>query len=332
MSPTTEIARPETKPALSQLDQLKRFTKVVADTGDFATLKEYSPQDATTNPSLILKAAQMPGYKSLVEQALADNRKTGAGGEALLGQTMDDLLVLFGVEILKVVPGRVSTETDADLSFDTKGLIAKARRFIAMYQDRGISRERVLIKLASTWEGIRAAEVLQREGINCNMTLLFSLPQAVACAEAKARLISPFVGRILDWYKAKAGKDFAPTEDPGVLSVKEIYAYYKKFGHDTEVMGASFRNKGEILELAGCDLLTISPPLLAELKSSSEPVERKLDAAKARDTQLEKLELDEKKFRWLVNENAMATEKTAEGIRLFNADALKLKKYIAERL
>src|SRR2546427_3286908 len=332
MSSVVELEKKQTQQTVNQLHQLKQFTRVVADTGDFATLKDYAPQDATTNPSLILKAAQMPDYKSLVEEAIADNRKSSATGKALLSQTVDDLLVLFGVEILKVVPGRVSTETDASLSFDTEALINKAHRFISLYAEHGISRERILIKIASTWEGIRAAEVLQKEGINCNMTLLFSLTQAVACAQAKAKLISPFVGRILDWHKAKTGKDFSPAEDPGVLSVKEIYAYYKKFGHDTEVMGASFRNKGEILELAGCDLLTISPPLLAELKSSSEPVERKLDAARARDTQLEELELDEKKFRWLVNENAMATEKTAEGIRLFNADALKLKKYIAERL
>jgi transaldolase len=241
------------------------------------------------------------------------------------------LLVQFGVEILKIVPGRVSTETDADLSFDTPGLIAKAHRLIALYQANGIPRERILIKIASTWEGIRAAEVLQQEGINCNMTLLFSLAQAVACAEAKAKLISPFVGRILDWYKRSTGKDYAPAEDPGVLSVKEIYAYYKKFGHTTEVMGASFRNKGEILELAGCDLLTISPQLLGELKNSNEPVERKLTPAVARESKIERLELDEKRFRWLLNENAMATEKTAEGIRLFNADALKLQDYIAAR-
>ncbi len=331
MSTTVTIDKPETTRALNQLEQLKRLTKVVADTGDFATLKEYAPQDATTNPSLILKAAQMPGYKNLVEKAIADNRKSGVTGDALLGRIMDDLLVLFGVEILKIVPGRVSTETDADLSFDTNGLIDKAHQFISLYQKQGIGRERVLIKIASTWEGSRAAEALQREGINCNMTLLFSLPQAVACAEAKATLISPFVGRILDWFKAKAGKDFPPAEDPGVLSVREIYAYYKQFGHNTEVMGASFRNKGEILELAGCDLLTISPQLLGELKNSTEPVERKIDLGIPQG-KMEKLQLDEKRFRWLLNENAMATEKLAEGIRIFNADAVKLEKYIAERL
>ena len=331
MSTTATIDKPETTRALSQLDQLKRLTKVVADTGDFATLKEYAPQDATTNPSLILKAAQMPGYKDLVEMAIADNRKSGVTGDALLGRIMDDLLVLFGVEILKIVPGRVSTETDADLSFDSQGLIDKAHQFISLYQKQGIGRERILIKIASTWEGAQAAAVLQREGINCNMTLLFSLPQAVACAEAKAKLISPFVGRILDWFKAKAGRDFPPAEDPGVLSVREIYAYYKQFGHTTEVMGASFRNKGEILELAGCDLLTISPQLLGELKNSTEPVERKIDFGILQD-KMEKLQFDEKRFRWLLNENAMATEKLAEGIRIFNADAVKLEKYIAEKL
>lgn len=332
MNRIVEAEKTQANRALSQLDQLKQFTKVVADTGDFATLKQYAPQDATTNPSLIFKAAQMPEYQGLVDKAIGEARKSGATGNVLRSRIMDDLLVLFGLEILKIVPGRVSTETDANLSFDTPALIEKARRFIALYQQHGIGRERILIKIASTWEGIRAAAVLQAEGINCNMTLLFSLAQAVACAEAKARLISPFVGRILDWYKGKTGKDYPPAEDPGVLSVREIYAYYKKFGHDTEVMGASFRNKGEVLQLAGCDLLTISPQLLAELKHSSEAVERKLSPAMGREAGIEKLELDEKKFRWLVNENAMATEKLAEGIRLFNADAVKLEQAITARL
>lgn len=316
----------------SQLDQLKQFTTVVADSGDFATLKQYAPQDATTNPSLILKAAQMPEYAGVVAKAIADAKQTGASGQKLLDEVMDGLLIAFGQEILKIVPGRVSTETDANLSFDTNALVAKGRRFIELYQKHGVGRERILIKIASSWEGIRACEVLQREGINCNMTLLFSLPQAVACAEADAKLISPFVGRILDWFKKSAGRDFAPAEDPGVLSVKEIYAYYKKFGHATEVMGASFRNKGEILELAGCDLLTISPQLLGELKADSTTIERKLNPATAKDSKIEKLALDEKKFRWLLNENAMATEKTAEGIRLFNADAQKLAQFIAAKL
>ncbi len=332
MSPIAELRPKQTKPALSQLDQLKLFTVVVADTGDFAALRQYAPRDATTNPSLIFKAAQMAEYQYLLDKAIAENKQSGVTGPALVSAILDDLLVLFGVEILKVVPGRVSTETDASLSFDTDGLVNKARRFIALYQRHGIERERVLIKIASTWEGIRAAEILQREGINCNMTLLFSMPQAVACAEAGARLISPFVGRILDWYKKSTGKDFAPAEDPGVLSVKEIYAYYKKFGHATEVMGASFRNAGEILELAGCDLLTISPQLMAELQHSTAPVKRQLSPEGARASRIERLQLDEKKFRWLLNENAMATEKTAEGIRVFNADAQKLTQFIAARL
>lgn len=332
MSTIAEVEKPRSAQGLSQIDQLKQFTKVVADTGDFATLKEYAPQDATTNPSLIFKAAQMPEYGHLVEKTISDTRKAGASGKALPGAIMDRLLVAFGIEILKVVPGRVSTETDANLSFNTEGLINKAHHFISLYEQNGIPRERILIKIASTWEGIRAAELLQRDGINCNMTLLFSLVQAVACAQANAKLISPFVGRILDWYKRSTGKDYTPAEDPGVLSVKEIYAYYKKFGHPTEVMGASFRNVGEILELAGCDLLTISPQLLGELKKSTAPVERKLSPEVARQSNVERLQLDEKKFRWLLNEDAMATEKLAEGIRLFNADAVKLEQYLAQRL
>jgi transaldolase len=315
----------------TQLDQLKQFTVVVADTGDFTSLKQFAPRDATTNPSLILKAAQMPEYQFLVDQAIADNQAKFSGAE-LLAHILDDLMISFGLEILKIVPGRVSTETDANLSFDTDALVAKGRHFIELYQQHGIGRERILIKIASTWEGIRAAEILQRDGINCNLTLLFSLAQAVACAEAKVKLISPFVGRIMDWYKAKEKKDFAPAEDPGVLSVKEIYSYYKKFGHATEVMGASFRNAGEIQELAGCDLLTISPNLLAELQKNTTPLARKLSPEIARESKIEKLPLDEKKFRWLFNENAMATEKTAEGIRLFNADAQKLAQFVAAKL
>jgi len=315
---------------MNQLDQLKQFTVVVADTGDFATLKQFAPRDATTNPSLILKAAQMPEYGALVDRTIAAAKKSGADG--LLPRVLDDLLVAFGSEILKIIPGRVSTETDANLSFDTDALVAKGRRFIGLYQKQGIARERILIKIASTWEGVRAAEILQREGINCNLTLLFSLPQAVACAEAKAKLISPFVGRIMDWHKAKEKRDFAPAEDPGVLSVKEIYSYYKKVGHATEIMGASFRNVGEIQELAGCDLLTISPQLLGELQKTTAPLVRRLSPEIARDSKVEKLALDEKKFHWLFNENAMATEKTAEGIRLFNADAQKLAQFVAAKL
>ena len=311
---------------MNQLQQLRRYTTVVADTGDFASMKAYAPQDATTNPSLILKAAAMPEYTWLVDQALKD-----AGRGATVGATIDRLLVLFGLEILKIVPGRVSTEVDARLSFDRDGTLAKAREIIALYEKSGVSRDRILIKIASTWEGIKAAEVLEREGIHCNLTLLFSFAQAVACAEGRIQLISPFVGRILDWHKKTTGKDFTGADDPGVKSVTQIYTYYKKFGHATEVMGASFRNKGEILELAGCDLLTIAPALLGELQASSEPIVRKLDPAKAAATDLKKVSFDEKSFRFALNEDAMATEKTAEGIRLFSADIVKLEQLIAQR-
>jgi transaldolase len=328
MSIVAEMKKqPASSAELNQLDQLKKFTVVVADTGDFGTLKQYAPRDATTNPSLILKAVEKPEYKYVVDKVIADGKKISANVRDII----DNLLVAFGLEILKIVPGRVSTETDANLSFDTDALVAKAKKFISLYEKNGIGRERVLVKIASTWEGIKAAEILEREGIHCNLTLLFSFAQAVACAEARVQLISPFVGRILDWYKKSTGKDFSAAEDPGVVSVKEIYAYYKKFGCKTEVMGASFRNAGEILELAGCDLLTISPNLLGELQKSSAPVARKLDPD-ARDAKIEKISLDEKKFRWLLNENAMATEKLAEGIRLFNADATKLEQMIASRL
>jgi transaldolase len=312
--------------ASTQLDQLKQLTKVVADTGDFASMKEYAPQDATTNPSLILKAAGLPANAHLVDKAVKD-----AGASASTELIIDRLLVLFGAEILKIVPGRVSTEVDARLSFDRDGSIAKAREIIALYEKAGIPRERILIKLASTWEGIKAAEVLQKEKINCNMTLLFSFPQAVACAEAKVQLISPFVGRILDWYKKSTGKDYAPAEDPGVKSVAEIYTYYKKFGYPTEVMGASFRNKGEITELAGCDLLTISPSLLGELKANTEPLTRKLDPVKSKAADIKKVSFDEKSFRFALNEDAMATEKTSEGIRVFAADILKLEQLVKQK-
>lgn len=315
---------------MTQLDQIKQFTTVVADTGDFATLKQYAPRDATTNPSLIFKAAQMPEYADLVDKAIRDH--SALSGRARLQQIVDSLLVLFGVEILKVVPGRVSTEVNATLSFDTRKTVEKARHLIGLYQQHGIARERILIKIASTWEGIKAAKTLQAEGINCNLTLLFSLPQAVACAAAGVKLISPFVGRILDWHKAKTGEDYTAANDPGVQSVREIYGYYKKFGHPTEVMGASFRSKGEILELAGCDLLTISPALLEELRNSTEPVSRKLSPENAERSKARKLSMNERKFRWLLNENAMATEKTAEGIRLFAADTVKLEGYLATKM
>ncbi|MEJ2322398.1 MAG: transaldolase [Gammaproteobacteria bacterium] len=317
---------------MNTLEQLKQYTVVVADTGDFKALQEYEPQDATTNPSLILKAVQMPEYEALLDKAIADNRSAKMPRQALIERIIDNVLILFGLEILKVVPGRVSTEVDARYSFDTDQTILIARDLIAQYEQHGIGRERILIKIASTWEGMAAAEVLERDGIHCNMTLLFSLPQAVRCAEAGATLISPFVGRILDWYKAKHGRDFAPHEDPGVASVTTIYNYYKKFGYDTEVMGASFRNAGEIIELAGCDLLTISPNLLAELKANTATIERKLSVEAAADADIERLELDEKRFRYLLNEDAMATEKTAEGIRNFAADIIRLQRLIETRL
>lgn len=313
---------------MTQLDQLKKLTTVVADTGDFEAMKSFKPQDATTNPSLILQAATKPEYRPLIDQAIAENQHSGLSGQALTDAILDRILILFGLEILKIVPGRVSTEVDARLSFDTAGTVAKARQLITAYEKEGIPKERILIKIASTWEGIKAAEILEKEGIHCNLTLLFSFAQAVACAEAKIQLISPFVGRILDWYKASTGKDYQGDEDPGVISVKAIYNYYKKFGYETEVMGASFRNKGEILALAGCDLLTISPGLLAELATSEEPIEAKLTAEIAAADPVEKLSLDEKTFRLLFNEDAMATEKTAHGIRSFAADIVKLENLV----
>ncbi len=316
----------------SQLEQLKHFTVVVADTGDFESMKQFQPRDATTNPSLILAAASKPEYAYLVDKAIGDRKSAGLTGARQLDDIIDHVLVNFGMEILKIVPGRVSTETDARLSFDTAGTLAKARQLIGMYEKNGISRDRILIKIASTWEGIRAAEALEREGIHCNLTLLFSFPQAVACAEAGVRLISPFVGRILDWYKAAMKREFESAEDPGVVSVTKIFQYYKKFDYKTEIMGASFRNKGEITELAGCDLLTISPAILGELAASKDPLPRKLDASTAKSTAWEKVSLDEKAFRFQLNEDAMATEKTAEGIRKFSADIVKLEQLIAGKI
>jgi transaldolase len=328
---STAVAE-EKKPKLSQLEQLKKFTKVVADTGDFESIKDFKPQDATTNPSLIYAATQKPQYVHLLDEVIADRKNSGLSGSAQIEDIIEHLLVKFGCEMLKIVPGRVSTETDARFSFDTQGSINKARQLIKLYEERKIPRERVLIKIASTWEGIMAAEQVQKEGIKCNLTLMFSLPQAVRCAEAKVQLISPFVGRIYDWYKAANKRDYAGPEDPGVQSVQEIYNYYKKFGYKTEVMGASFRNVGQITELAGCDALTISPELMKELSESYEPVERKLDPEKAKKADVQRLELDEKKFRYLLNDNAMATEKTAEGIRKFAADIVKLEKFVASKL
>jgi transaldolase len=314
---------------MSQLDELKKITTVVADTGDFESMRAYLPQDATTNPSLILQAVEKPQYRPLLDEAIALQKGSTLTGSALVESVMDRLLTLFGREILTIVPGRVSTEVDARLSFDTAGTLAKARHLIGIYEAGGISRERILIKIASTWEGIKAAEVLQKEGINCNLTLLFSLAQAIACADAGVKLISPFVGRILDWFKAATKKEYTAAEDPGVVSVTAIYHYYKKFGYKTEVMGASFRNKGEITELAGCDLLTISPALLGELQASTDPLPRKLDASASAGMDIARRSYDEKSFRFDLNEDAMATEKTAEGIRKFSADIVKLEKLVA---
>jgi transaldolase len=316
----------------NHLDQLKKYTTVVADTGDFASMEEYQPQDATTNPSLILQAAGKAEYKHLVEQAVEEHNGSDLSGDALVESIIDRILILFGIEILKIVPGRVSTEVDARMSFDTEATVAKARQRIDFYEKEGVSRDRILIKIASTWEGIRAAEELEKEGIHCNLTLLFAFAQAVACAEAGVQLISPFVGRIYDWFKKSTGEDYQGANDPGVLSVSEIYNYYKKFGYKTEVMGASFRNTGQITELAGCDLLTISPGLLEELQNTEGELECKLteESASANDTK--KLNLDEKTFRFMFNEDAMATEKTAEGIRNFSADIVKLENLIGEML
>jgi transaldolase len=316
------------------LSQLKQFSVIVADTGDFDSIRKYQPRDTTTNPSLLLKAAQMPEYAELVEKTLAEARKESLNASQTLGIALDILAVAFGIEILRIVPGRVSTEVDARLSFDVEGSIVKARSLISRYEQAGISRERILIKVASTWEGICAARQLSREGIHCNLTLLFSFAQAVACAEAGVQLVSPFVGRILDWHKKSTGRDsYPPTEDPGVLSVTRIYNYYKKYGYQTEVMGASFRNVGEILQLAGCELLTISPTLLEELQKTAGTLTRKLSPqTAAANCQEPKLALDERAFRWMLNEDQMATEKLSEGIRLFAADTLKLEKFVAPKL
>ncbi|VVD82798.1 Transaldolase B [Pandoraea pneumonica] len=312
---------------MNQLDQLKRSTIVVADTGDFQAMDAYKPQDATTNPSLILGAVQKDAYKPILTRVVGEHRAETTD------EIIDRLLIAFGREILDIVPGRVSTEVDARLSFDTAGTVARARKIIAMYEAEGIERDRVLIKIASTWEGIRAAEILQRDNIRCNMTLLFSLVQAAACAEAGAQLISPFVGRIYDWYKKSAGAKWdeaanAGDNDPGVKSVAAIYRYYKHFGYDTEVMGASFRSTGQILALAGCDLLTISPALLEQLHTTEGEAPRKLDVKEARAATVDRVKTDEPSFRFQLNDDAMATEKLAEGIRAFAADAVKLEALI----
>jgi transaldolase len=308
---------------MNALERLRQHTTVVADTGDFLAMRAYAPRDATTNPSLILKAVGKPEYRGLLDETVAAHRQETAAALA------DRLIVRFGLEILGLIPGRVSSEVDARLSFDTEGTIARARRLVELYAQAGVGRERLLIKIAATWEGIRAAERLEREGIACNLTLLFSFAQAVACADAGVTLISPFVGRIHDWYRKRDGVDYAPDDDPGVVSVRRIYRYLKKFGYPTEVMGASFRNVGQILALAGCDLLTISPELLGELQASGTDVPRRLDPAAAQAMAIERVRFDEKSFRFEVNEDAMASDKLAEGIRLFVADARKLDALIA---
>lgn len=324
---------PSEAPKKNKLDQLKEMTTVVADTGEFEEIKQFHPTDATTNPSLILAASNKPDYQFLIEEAIQWGKKQGKTKKERADQILDKVFVNFGAEILKIVPGRVSTEVDARLSFDVKGSIEKARHLISLYEEAGVSRERVLIKLASTWEGAQAATVLEKEKIHCNMTLMFSLAQAIICAEAHATLVSPFVGRILDWYKKAEGKEgYPPAEDPGVKSVTEIFNYYKKFGYKTQIMGASFRNSGEILELAGCDLVTIAPKFLEELSKTEGPVECKLDPEASKNLQIERIALDEKDFRWLLNESAMATEKLAEGIRKFSADIVKLEKLLEQRL
>jgi transaldolase len=315
------------------LSQLKAHSIIVADTGDFASLRKYQPRDATTNPSLLLKAAEMPEYADLVAHTLADTRQGSAPASQTAAIALDRLAVAFGLEILKIVPNRVSTEVDARLSFDREATLRKAREIIGLYDKAKIPRERILIKIASTWEGISAAGELKKDGINCNLTLLFALPQAIACADAGVQLISPFVGRILDWYKKNSGKEsYPPTEDPGVVSVTEIYHYYKRHGIKTEVMGASFRNVGEILELAGCDLLTISPTLLEEMHKTPGTVPRKLIPSESATKGIDRIPMDEKTFRWMMNENPMATEKLSEGIRTFAADARKLEKAITAKL
>jgi len=318
---------------MTQLESLRKVTTVVADTGDIEALGKYKPQDATTNPSLLAKAAQMPKYKPLVDEALAYAKDVGGGKARVTSAFMDKLAVNFGTEILKIIPGRVSTEVDATLSFDTQASIAKAKELIGLYEKAGVKRERVLIKLGSTWEGIRAAEVLEKEGIHCNLTLLFSFAQAVACAEAKVTLISPFVGRIYDWYKkSKNVTDIPIEEDPGVASVQRIYNYYKHYDYKTQVMGASFRKAEQCIELAGCDLLTISPDLLEKLSAGTGEVTPRLTVAKAKAESIARVTLDEKAFRWQHNEDAMASDKLSEGIRIFNVDARKLEAFAAAEI
>jgi len=318
---------------MKKLDQLKKMTTIVSDSGEFEEIKKYLPTDATTNPSLILAAATKPEYQFLIEEAIQWGKGKAKNKSDVIEAIIDKLFVNFGLEILKIIPGRVSTEVDARLSFDVEASVEKARHLIGLYEAAGIDRKRILIKLATTWEGIQAAGILEKEGIHCNMTLLFSLAQAIGCAQAGATLISPFVGRILDWYKKSEGKDSYPAEqDPGVVSVTQIYNYYKKMGIKTQIMGASFRNAEEITELAGCDLLTIAPKLLEELRVAEGDVPKKLDAEAAKKMDIAKISLDEKSFRWMLNEDAMATDKLAEGIRNFAKDLIKLEKIIEQRM
>jgi transaldolase len=315
---------------MNLVESLKRYTTVVADTGDIEAIAEYQPQDATTNPSLLFQAAQKPQYEHLVNDALHYAMHFPGDRASRTEAFMDQLLVNFGCEILKIIPGRVSTEVSASLSFDVVGTLAKARKLIGMYAKAGVGRERVLIKIASTWEGIRAAEQLEREGIHCNLTLLFSFAQAVACAEAGVTLVSPFVGRIYDWYRKERGGDIPADEDPGVASVTRIYQYFKKFGYKTQIMGASFRKVDQIVRLAGCDLLTIGPDLLEQMEQTQGEVTRRLSVESAKAFPMMQIQLDEKAFRWMHNEDAMAVEKLSEGIRKFHADTLKLEKYVRE--
>ncbi len=318
---------------MNLLDQLKQYTQVVADTGDFESMKQYKPVDATTNPSLIYAAAQKEAYAHVVERAISFGKQSGGTDVEQLSNTMDMLAVAFGMEILKIVPRRVSTEVDARLSYDIEGTTRKARKLISLYEENGISREKILIKVAATWEGVNAARELEMEGIHCNLTLLFSMAQAIACAEANVQLISPFVGRIYDWHRKERGVDHIPgSEDPGVLSVINIYHYYKRFGYRTEVMGASFRNTEEIIELAGCDLLTISPVLLGELEKSDAQMKKKLDENESKRMELEKITLDEKGFRWMHNEDPMAVEKLSDGIRRFTNDLIRLEKFVGGKM
>jgi transaldolase len=317
------------------LEQLRKYTTVVADTGDMEAMEKFRPQDATTNPSLITAAAQMPQYQPIVDSVLKEARQelgAAAAPQKVANLAFKRLAIAFGKKILEIVPGRVSTEVDARLSYDTAATIAEARAIIAEYDRAGIGRERVLIKIASTWEGVRAAEVLEKEGVHCNLTLLFGLHQAIACAEAQVTLISPFVGRILDWHKKKTGKDYQGAEDPGVISVTRIFHYYKKFGYKTQVMGASFRNIGEIIELAGVDLLTISPQLLAELEAKEGALPRKLDPEASRSMTIEKITIDKATFDRMHQEDTMASEKLAEGIESFSAALVKLEELLAQRL